>query len=110
MPENGTVKWFNPKKGFGFISPANGESDVFVHYTAINVPEGAFRTLNQGDGVVFDVDRRAERKGSTRRYCHEGCAPTTPDARDGEGEPNRDLGDDDRQELGDNDRRDNPFA
>jgi CspA family cold shock protein len=52
MPEQGTVKWFNDAKGFGFISRENGP-DVFVHHTAI-VSEG-FRSLNEGDRVSFEV-------------------------------------------------------
>ena len=48
----GTVKWFNDKKGFGFISQENGE-DVFVHQTSIQ-SEG-FRTLAEGDKVEFEV-------------------------------------------------------
>ncbi len=55
MPETGVVKWFNPKKGFGFITPSGGAQDVFVHYTAINAAEGAFKTLNQGDEVTFET-------------------------------------------------------
>jgi CspA family cold shock protein len=50
--EQGTVKWFNNEKGYGFISRENGP-DVFVHHTAI-VAEG-FRTLNEGDRVSFEV-------------------------------------------------------
>ncbi|GJQ50395.1 DNA-binding transcriptional repressor [Candidatus Kuenenia stuttgartiensis] len=49
---NGTVKWFNDSKGFGFISQENG-TDVFVHQTSIK-SEG-FRTLAEGDKVEFDV-------------------------------------------------------
>lgn len=49
---NGTVKWFNEAKGFGFISQENGE-DVFVHFSAIQ-GEG-FKTLAEGDRVEFDV-------------------------------------------------------
>jgi len=50
--ETGTVKWFNDKKGFGFISRDQGD-DLFVHHTAI---EGAgFRTLRENDKVEFEV-------------------------------------------------------
>jgi cold shock protein len=52
--EQGTVKWFNGAKGFGFISRENGE-DVFVHYKSI-VGEG-YKTLNDGDKVQFDVQK-----------------------------------------------------
>ncbi len=52
MTEQGTVKWFNNEKGYGFISRENGP-DVFVHYTAI-LSEG-YRTLNEGDRVSFEV-------------------------------------------------------
>ncbi len=51
MP-NGTVKWFNEKKGYGFITQESGE-DVFVHFTAINAD--GFKTLAEGDSVQFDV-------------------------------------------------------
>jgi CspA family cold shock protein len=49
---NGTVKWFNADKGFGFITQENG-SDVFVHYSAI--ASTGFRSLNEGDQVAFEV-------------------------------------------------------
>ncbi|MHC4518081.1 MAG: cold-shock protein [Planctomycetota bacterium] len=48
----GTVKWFNPRKGYGFIATPDGR-DVFVHYSSI-AAEG-FKTLDEGDAVVFDV-------------------------------------------------------
>jgi CspA family cold shock protein len=51
--ETGVVKWFNPEKGFGFITRDNGEKDVFVHHSAIQ--GGGFRTLNDGERVEFDV-------------------------------------------------------
>jgi CspA family cold shock protein len=49
---NGTVKWFNDAKGYGFISQEGGE-DVFVHHTAIQMD--GFRTLKEGEPVEFDV-------------------------------------------------------
>jgi CspA family cold shock protein len=49
---NGTVKWFNESKGFGFIEQEDGK-DVFVHHSAINMP--GFKTLQEGSRVSFDV-------------------------------------------------------
>jgi cold shock protein len=54
MKEEGTVKWFNNDKGYGFISRAAGE-DIFVHHSAIQA-EG-FKSLNEGDRLEFDVVR-----------------------------------------------------
>jgi CspA family cold shock protein len=51
MPE-GTVKWFNPRKGYGFIAAADG-TDVFVHYSSIT--SDGYKTLAEGDAVSFDV-------------------------------------------------------
>ncbi|MGH7477942.1 MAG: cold-shock protein [Longimicrobiales bacterium] len=49
----GTVKWFNPAKGYGFITPDNGEDDLFVHYSAI-IGEG-FKSLSDGERVSYQV-------------------------------------------------------
>jgi CspA family cold shock protein len=54
MKEQGTVKWFNNDKGYGFISRASGD-DVFVHHSAIQA-EG-FKSRNEGDQLEFDVTR-----------------------------------------------------
>ena len=54
MSEQGTVKWFNGAKGYGFISRQNGE-DVFVHSSAIQ--SGGFKSLQEGQKVQFDVTR-----------------------------------------------------
>ena len=55
--EQGTVKWFNDAKGFGFISRENGE-DVFVHFSAIQ--SNGFRSLQEGQAVSFEVKRGAQ--------------------------------------------------
>jgi CspA family cold shock protein len=62
----GTVKWFNDAKGYGFISRQNGE-DVFVHSSAIQA--GGFRSLQEGQAVQFEVTkgRRAGRPRTFRR-------------------------------------------
>jgi cold shock protein len=57
----GTVKWFNPTKGFGFIQPLDGSKDVFVHISAV---ERAGMTLKEGQKVSFDVERGQQGKVS----------------------------------------------
>ena len=53
MRMKGTVKWFNPDKGFGFITPEDGSKDLFVHHSAIQ--GSGFKTLDEGESVEFDV-------------------------------------------------------
>jgi CspA family cold shock protein len=53
MRMKGTVKWFNADKGFGFITPQDGEKDCFVHHSAIQ--GSGYKTLNEGEAVEFDM-------------------------------------------------------
>ncbi len=55
--ENGTVKWFNGEKGFGFITRENGD-DVFVHFSGINID--GYKTLDEGQAVQFEVTNGAK--------------------------------------------------
>lgn len=66
---NGTVKWFNSEKGFGFISNDNGGDDVFVHFSAIK-SEG-YKSLDEGQKVTFDTqpDPKDSRKLSAVNVC-----------------------------------------
>jgi CspA family cold shock protein len=49
----GTVKWFNPEKGFGFITPEDGTKDLFVHHTGIE--QEGFKTLDEGQKVEYEA-------------------------------------------------------
>ena len=63
----GTVKWFSEEKGYGFITPDDGEEDLFVHYTGI---EGTgFRSLTEGDRVSYEPTRgrRGEQAENVRK-------------------------------------------
>jgi len=56
MPQ-GTVKWFNPSKGYGFIGPDDGSKDVFVHISAVQ--KAGLRTLTEGQKVSFEIEAQA---------------------------------------------------
>lgn len=55
---NGTVKWFNDSKGFGFIAQESGGEDVFVHHSAIEVD--GYRSLKEGEQVTFEISKEAK--------------------------------------------------
>jgi cold shock protein len=57
----GTVKWFNPTKGYGFIQPEEGGPDVFVHISAVQ--QAGLQQLNDGQRISFDVE--PDRRGKT---------------------------------------------
>ena len=59
----GTVKWFNPGKGFGFIQPESGESDVFVHISAVE--QASMGTLTEGQRVSYDVVEERGKKAAS---------------------------------------------
>ncbi len=58
MRNTGTVKWFNDAKGFGFITPENGDKDCFVHYSSIS--GSGFRSLVEGERVEYDLEDGAK--------------------------------------------------
>lgn len=59
----GTVKWFNPTKGFGFIVPDDGGKDVFVHISAVE--KAGWRSLNEGQKVQFDLQKDKGKEAAT---------------------------------------------
>ena len=61
---NGTVKWFNTTNGFGFIAPATGGKDVFVHISALEA--AGIRQLNDGQTVTFDIETNRDGRESVR--------------------------------------------
>lgn len=58
----GTVKWFNPTKGFGFIQPADGSKDVFVHISAVE--RAGLANLSEGQSISFDLESGQQGKVS----------------------------------------------
>lgn len=62
MATTGTVQWFNPTKGYGFIRPDDGSKDVFVHISAVE--RAGLTTLREGQQVSFDLERGQQGKTS----------------------------------------------
>lgn len=62
----GIVKWFNNAKGYGFVTPDDGEQDVFVHFSAIEMD--GYRTLKEGQRVEFEVEQGP--KGLHAQHLH----------------------------------------
>jgi cold shock protein len=60
----GTVKWFNPTKGYGFIQPSSGGKDVFVHISAVE--QAGLRTLNDGQSVEFEIESNRGKESAVR--------------------------------------------
>lgn len=54
---DGTVKWYNPTKGYGFIAPSNGGKDVFVHASALEA--AGMSSLNEGQAISYEIERDA---------------------------------------------------
>lgn len=73
MPQ-GTVKWFNDEKGFGFIAPEDGSEDVFVHHTGI--AGSGFKSLEEGEKVTYEVTQG--RKGLQAANVSKGSSGSEP--------------------------------
>jgi CspA family cold shock protein len=58
----GTVKWFNPEKGYGFITPKDGGSDVFVHMSALE--QASIRSLDEGQKVEYELSMNKGKKSA----------------------------------------------
>ena len=77
MP-TGTVKWFNDAKGFGFIEPDGGGSDVFAHFSAITMD--GFKTLKQGSRVSFEIQQGPKGQLAQNIQAQPGPIQTQPTA------------------------------
>src|ERR1051325_10163820 len=76
----GTVKWFNPQKGYGFIQPDEGGKDVFVHISAVE--RAGMQTLREGQKVSYELtqDRRTGKSSADRLAAFKSDCPAEPDA------------------------------
>jgi CspA family cold shock protein len=63
MPK-GTVKWFNPTKGYGFIQPSGGGKDVFVHISAVE--QAGLRALNDGQSIEYEIESNRGKESAVR--------------------------------------------
>ena len=72
----GTVKWFNPAKGFGFIEPEDGGKDAFVHISAVE--RAGLSTLNEGQKVSYELQPGQNGKSSAENLSVEDCLPKAP--------------------------------
>ena len=61
MPQQGTIKFYNAEKGYGFIKPDDGGRDIFVHVTAVE--KSGLGTLTEGQKVIFDIEPDKKGKG-----------------------------------------------
>lgn len=64
MAQTGTVKWFNPTKGFGFIVPDNGSKDVFVHISAVE--KAGLKSLLEGQKVEFELEENRGKEAASQ--------------------------------------------
>lgn len=70
MSQTGTVKWFNPTKGFGFIVPDEGGNDVFVHISAVE--QAGMQSLNEGQKVEFTLEENRGKQAAGNLKAVEG--------------------------------------
>lgn len=70
MSDQGTVKWFNPRKGYGFIEPDGGGNDVFVHISAVE--RAGMQSLNEGQKVQYDIEENRGKKSATNLQANDG--------------------------------------
>lgn len=92
MP-NGVVKWFNGQKGYGFIQPADGGADIFVHISAVQ--SAGLQSLFEGQTITFDLDDSRGKTSAVNLVIDPNQAPPPREER-----PRRDFGDRPRRDFG----------